>query len=169
MAIPLSAAGAGALLAFIVMRARMQVMLAKEHEELARAQAIIEVQKIEVDQRVRATEESVRRQALDEFIQDFRVEERSYVRETKSMFSARKLMVLQERLFFRSIPLSNWVEHEMLVEEGTDPHHLARAASAFGNAAVSGEGPSKLSRVLAQRIETDRPRLAHGDGQGSAA
>ena len=26
-------------------------------------------------------------------------------------------MILQERLYFRNIPLSNWVEHEMIVED----------------------------------------------------
>ena len=55
---------------------------------------------------------------LDDFMQDFRVEERHYFRENHSVNAQTKSMVLQERLYFRNIPLSNWVEHEML----EDPH-----------------------------------------------
>src|SRR2546426_8286191 len=39
---------------------------------------------------------------------------------------------LQERIFFRNIPLSNWVEHEMVVEEGADIDKLAKTLSVFG-------------------------------------
>ena len=42
------------------------------------------------------------------------------------LFMNRKSLVLQERLFFRNIPLSNWVEHEMVVEEGADIDKLAK-------------------------------------------
>ena len=70
-----------------------------------------------MEERVRATEQEARRRALDEFMQDFRVEERHYFRENKSVTSRQKSMILQERLYFRNLPLSNWVEHEMVVEQ----------------------------------------------------
>src|SRR5690349_322964 len=72
-----------------------------------------------MEERVKATEQEARRRALDDFMQDFRVEERHYFRENKSLAARKKSMVLQERLYFRNIPLSNWVEHEMTVEEET--------------------------------------------------
>jgi hypothetical protein len=48
------------------------------------------------------------------------------------LFMNRKSLVLQERIFFRNIPLSNWVEHEMVVEEGADVDKLAKTLSIFG-------------------------------------
>ena len=118
MFLPVFVAGGSALLSYYVMQARMEVALAKERESLAEARAAINSHKITVEERVKATEEACKRQALDDFMHDIRVEERSYVRETKSQDSARKVMVMQERIFFRNIPLSNWIEREMVVEEG---------------------------------------------------
>ena len=106
------------------MQARLEVALAKERETLAEARAMLSSHKITLEERVKATEEACKRQALDDFMHDIRVEERSYVRETKSLNAARKTMVMQERIFFRNIPLSNWIEREMIVEEGQDLSQL---------------------------------------------
>jgi hypothetical protein len=73
---------------------------------------------------------------MDEFMQDFRVDERSYARESKSLTASRKTMVMQERLFFRNIPLSNWIEHEMIVEEGTDLDQLPKE-SVFATSTIT--------------------------------
>ncbi len=101
MFLPLLIAAGSALLAFSIMQARMEVALSKERETLAEVKAALNTQKVTLEERVKATEESTRRQALDDFMQDIRVEERSYLRESKSMFSTKKLMVVQERLYFR--------------------------------------------------------------------
>ena len=85
----------------------------------------------QAEERVLAAAETARREALDEFRREIRVEERSFLRESKSMFSARRLMVLQERLCFRDIPLSNWVERETVIEEGADARPAAKPASVF--------------------------------------
>jgi hypothetical protein len=69
-------------------------------------------------------------------MQDFRVDERSYARESKSLNASKKTMVMQERLFFRNIPLSNWIEHEMVVEEGTDLDQLPKE-SVFQTATIT--------------------------------
>ena len=155
MLLPVFVAAGSALLAFFIMQAKMEVAVAKEREALAEVRAMLNSQKTQMEDRVRATEEATRRKSLDEFMQDFRVEERSYMRETKSMFSARRLMVMQERLYFRNIPLSNWVEHEMLVEEGTDPHRLAKTASVFSTNALSDEGRAAVARLLAEAAGVD--------------
>jgi hypothetical protein len=76
------------------------------------------------------------------------VEERSYVRETKSLDSATRSMVMQERLFFRNIPLSNWVEHEMVVERGSDLKRLQEQASIFTASVTAGEGRVPISKFL---------------------
>jgi hypothetical protein len=50
-------------------------------------------------------------------------------------------MVMQERLFFRNIPLSNWIEHEMIVEEGLDLDQLPKE-SVFATPALASHAPA---------------------------
>lgn len=139
MFLPLFVAAGSALLAFYIMQSRMEVAISRERETLAEIKAALHAKDKIMEQTVLAAEESAQRKALNDFLADFRVEERHYVRECKSLFVNKKAMVLQERLFFRNIPLSNWVEHEMTVEEGGDIQQLAKACSIFsGKAATSG-------------------------------
>jgi hypothetical protein len=145
--LPVFVAGGSALLSFYIMQAKMEVALAKERESLAEARATITSQKITMEERIKATEEATKRHALDEFMQEFRVEERSYARESKSLTSSRKSMIMQERLFFRNIPLSNWIEREMIVEEGRDLDQLPRE-SVFSTATLAGEGRIPISKTL---------------------
>jgi len=55
-------------------------------------------------------------------------------------------LVLQERIFFRNIPLSSWVEHEMPVEEGADVEKLARTLAVFTPELML--APSAVSKKL---------------------
>lgn len=139
------AMGSG-LLSFYIMQARMEVAIAKERQALAEAKAIIDAHEKILQEKVKAAEEAVRRESLNEFLGDFRVEERHYMRESKSLFSNKKSMVLQERLYFRNIPLSNWVEHELTVEENGDLAQLAKACSIFSTKSLS-DAPN-ASRLL---------------------
>ncbi len=148
MFLPVFVAGGSALLSFYIMQARMEVALAKERESLAEARATITSQKITLEERIKATEEATRRRAMDEFMQEFRVEERSYARETKSLNSRQKMIVMQERLFFRNIPLSNWVERKMIVEDGRDLDHIPQPESVFAGAAAVGENRIPISKFL---------------------
>lgn len=151
MFLPLFVAAGSALLAFYIMQARMEVAVAKEREALAEAKAVISTHGQIVEQKIRAAEESTKLQALNDFLADFRVEERHYLRESKSLFMNRKSMILQERLYFRNIPLCNWVEHEMPVEEGGDIQQLAKACSIFATralAAGAGGGATSEARLL---------------------
>jgi hypothetical protein len=76
------------------------------------------------------------------------VEERHYLRESKSRSLRRKCLVSQERLYFRNIPLSNWVEHEMTVEEGSDLEEVAKVTSVFGRDALPQPNSSKVRTLL---------------------
>lgn len=154
MFLPLFIAAGSALLSFYIMQARMEVALAKEREGLAEARAQIASYKITLEERVKSTEADTRRKALDEFMQEFRVEERSYMRETRSMFSNKKLMVMQERLYFRNIPLSNWVEHEMLLDEGSDAGQLSKNCSVFSTKAISDEHRAKVGRLIEESADS---------------
>ena len=148
MLLPVFTALGSALLAFFLMQARLEVAIAKEREALAEAQAVIRSNEKLVEERVRATEQEMRRKSLDEFLADFRVEERHYMKESKSLFLRQKSMVLQERLFFRNIPLSDWVTHEMTVEENSDLHHLVKAASVFSAKGLGGATPNGHHKLL---------------------
>src|SRR5258708_6794877 len=105
--LPVFVAAGSALLSYAIMQARQEVAVARERATLAEAHATINTYKITMEERIRATEEETKRKALNDFMQEFRVEERSYMRESKSAAMRRKTMVMQERLFFRNIPLSN--------------------------------------------------------------
>ena len=153
--LPVFVAGGSALLSFYIMQAKLEVAVSKERETLAEAQATISSQKVMMEERIRATEESVRRVAMDEFLKDFRVEERSYVRETKSLDEAKRSMIMQERLFFRNIPLSDWVEHEMVVEIGSDLKRLQEQVSVFGAASL----PAASHVGLPTGVSTNEGRL----------
>jgi len=114
------------VLVYFVMQSRMEVLLSKQREELAAARATLGTQKDLLEASLRNAEESARRKAMDDFLAEIRIEERHYVREQKVFFTTRKSMVRQERVFFRNIPLSGWLEHEMPFEEGADMEKLVR-------------------------------------------
>lgn len=145
---PVFVAAGSSLLSFFVMQARMEVAIARERELLAQAQATISAQEKILAEKLKATEASAKRDALNEMLGEFRVEERHYMRENKTLFGAKKSMILQERLFFRNVPLSNWVEHEMTVEEGGDLSQLAKACSIFSAAGVT-DGGAAAAKLLA--------------------
>ena len=158
--LPVFVAGGSALLSYFVMQARMEVALAKERESLAEARAKISSYQVTLDERVKATEEACKRQALDEFMHEIRVEERSYVRETKSLNASKKTMVMQERIFFRNIPLSNWIEREMLLEEGLDTSRQLTAESVFTPPALpTGDTPLAIAKLL-QEVKGTPPKAA---------
>jgi hypothetical protein len=122
------------MLVFFVMQSRMEVLLSAQREALATARATLAAQKEAMEASLKNVEETTRRVAMDGFLADIRVEERHYTREHKVLFMNRKVLVRQERIFFRNIPLSNWIEHEMSVEEGADMEKMAQSMSIFANA-----------------------------------
>jgi hypothetical protein len=140
------AVGAG-LLAFYIMQSRMEVALARERAATAEARGALEAEKNSLEQALRSARESTRREALDEFLADVRVEQRHYVRENKLLFQNRKTLVLQERIFFRNIPLSTWIEHEVMLQEGEDADKAVRNLTSFADV-VSIEPPGSNGAKL---------------------
>src|ERR1700680_391826 len=156
--LPLFIAAGSALLSYYIMQARMDVAIARERETLAETRAEVRTQKNTMEERVKATEQEARRRALDDFMQDFRVEERHYFRENKSIAAQTKAMILQERLFFRNIPLSNWVEHEMIVEDNApETEQLARGRSVFGTPKVISDDGAVIRMPQQQTVAMGRP------------
>jgi hypothetical protein len=118
-------------LVYFVMQSRHDVELAQQRESLAEARATLEAQKQSLAGMMKSVEETTRRTAFDQFLSEIRVEERHYLRENKMLFVTRKSVVVRERIFFRNLPLSSWVEHEIPYEEGADVEKLARTAAIF--------------------------------------
>jgi hypothetical protein len=49
----------------------------------------------------------------------------------------RKSLVLQERMYFRNIPLSDWIEHEITLDDGADVDRLVLDMTVFDKGVVS--------------------------------
>ena len=127
--------GSGGLVYF-VMQSRNEVMLAEQKAELAAARAAIETHREVLEESIRAAKDSERQRAMEEFLGEIRIEERHYTREYKVLFMTRKSLVRQERIFFRNIPLSNWIEQESPIEEGTDLDAMLKTMSIFAGEMV---------------------------------
>ena len=138
MFLPAFVAVGSALLCYTIMQARMEVAVSKERETISQVRTMLTSQQSLMEEKVRTAEESTKRKAMDDLLADIRIEERHYVRESKSLTVNKKSMILQERLFFRNLPLSNWVEHEMVVEEGSDTSGLLKNASIFNSPSIGG-------------------------------
>lgn len=129
--LPIVIAVGSAMIAIYLMQQRMEVQLARERQSLAEARASIEAQKATLQELDKLREEAVKRKSLDDFLADIRTEQRRFVRDQKMLFANRKSLVLQERIYFRNIPLCNWVEHEVPVEEGADIENVAKTLAVF--------------------------------------
>jgi hypothetical protein len=130
------ALGSGAI-AFIMTQAQMRVDLAEARAQLAQHLK-------STGERVRAAEAEARRKALDEFLADVHVEERQYVREIESPFERRRRLVIEERICFRSIPLSPWTERELAV----DPTATMAAVRVAEVLPISIAAPVRSRRLL---------------------
>lgn len=132
---------ASGVLAWFIMQSRMDVALAQQREDLAEARGVLAAEKAAVkasfDTAIHAAEESAKRQAFEKFLGDLRVEQRHYTRENRLLMQSRKALVLQERMYFRNIPLSDWIEHEIVLDDGADVERLVRDMTVFDNAVVS--------------------------------
>jgi hypothetical protein len=134
--LPILVAAGSAILSFYIMQSRMEVLLAKEREAVNEANTKFRALQESIPDKLRLAEETAQRKAFDQFLMDFRVEERRYLRESRSHLARRKSMIMQERLYFRNIPLSNWVEHEMTLEDGVTVELLEKS-SVFSARALS--------------------------------
>jgi hypothetical protein len=148
--LPFLVAAGSAVLSYFVMQSRMEVAVAKEREAHSGTLAKLKALEDSIPDKLRLAEETAQRKAFDQFLMDFRVEERRYLRESKSHFANRRAIVMQERLFFRNIPLSNWVEHEMPLEEGVDLHLLEQSSVFTGRSLPEYPQPKQAQKYLTQ-------------------
>jgi hypothetical protein len=143
---------ASGLLAWFVMQSRMEVALAKERERMAESRGALDAEKsamgASLDTALRAAEAVAKREALESFMDELRVEQRHYTRENRMLMQNRKCLVLQERMYFRNIPLSDWIEHEITVEEGADVGRLVQDMTIFDKSVISiAEAPRQQKQL----------------------
>jgi hypothetical protein len=122
---------ASSIVTYLLTTLRKERVAADQRRALADAVSTLETEKAKFEEAAKGIEENARRKALDEFLADLHVEERRYVREHRVFFAHRKSLVLRERIFFRNVPISSWVEHEVPVQEGADLDALAKTLSVF--------------------------------------
>jgi hypothetical protein len=144
--LPGGTAVASGLLAWFIMQSRMEVALAQQRERLAETRGALDAEKsalgATLDSALRAAEAVAKHEALEHFMDELRVEQRHYTRADRTLTRNRKSLVMQERMFFRNIPLSDWIEHEITVEEGADVGRLVQDMTIFDKGVVSiADGP----------------------------
>jgi len=144
---------ASGLLVWFIMQSRSEVALARQREDLAESRGELKAEKTAVKETfeivVQAAEERAHRQALDNFLGELRVEQRHYTRENKLLLQHRKCLVLQERMCFRNVPLSDWIEHEIPVEDGADVTRLVQDMTVFDAAVVNIQDIPRPRKALA--------------------
>jgi hypothetical protein len=132
---------AAGVLAWFVMQSRMEVALANQRESMAEARGTLEAERAAIkasfQSAVRAAEETARRQAFDSFLGEISVEQRHYIRENRRLGQNRRSLILQERMFFRNLPLSDWIEHEIVLQDGMDVERLMQDMTVFDTSVVS--------------------------------
>ena len=144
--LPAFTAVASGLLAWFIMQSRMEVALAQQREHLAESRGDLDAEKsalgASLDTALRAAGAVAKCEALETFMDELRVEQRHYTRENRMLMHNRKSLVLQERMYFRNIPLSDWIEHEVTVEEGADVSRLVQDMTIFDKSVISiADGP----------------------------
>jgi len=144
---------ASGLLVWFVMESRMEVKLARERETLAEERGAMDAEKASfganLEPSIRAAEERAKRNALEGFLGELRVEQRHYTRENRLLTQTRRALVLQERMYFRNIPLSDWIEHEILLEDGVDVERLVQDMTVFDKPVVSIADIQRPKKALA--------------------
>jgi hypothetical protein len=129
------------VLAWFIMQSRMEVALAQQREHLAESRGALDAERKAVesslDTVMQAAEAKAKLESLENFLGELRVEQRHYTRENRLLTHNKKSLVLQERMFFRGIPLSDWIEHEVSLEEGQDIQRLVQDMTIFDKSVVS--------------------------------
>src|SRR5579864_8167713 len=90
-----------AYLFWLLMQARIQVLTANFQAAVAKVESFAD-----------------RRPAVDELLAELRFERHRFLRRIPSPDGYESCVITQERLFFRNIPLTGWMEEELPLGEG---------------------------------------------------
>ena len=146
---------AAGVLAWFIMQSRMEVLLAQQRERLAESRGALDAERkaleSSLDTALQAAEATAKNEALEKFLTELRVEQRHYTRENRLLTHNRKSLVLQERMYFRNIPLSDWIEHEIALEDGADVGRMVQDMTIFDRGVVSIEEAPRLNEAPRNR------------------
>ena len=144
---------AAGVLAWFIMQSRMEVALAQQREHIAETRGALDAERkalaSTLDTALQAAEATAKHEALENFLGELRVEQRHYTRENRLLTHNKKSLVLQERMYFRNIPLSDWIEHEITVDDGADVGRLVRDMTIFDQGVVSISEAPRSRKALA--------------------
>jgi CRISPR/Cas system CMR subunit Cmr6 (Cas7 group RAMP superfamily) len=98
--------------------------VARERCGLAELQSALVVQRDTLESAIYDAKAEAKRAAFDDFLNDFRVEQRQYVRKSRLFFVNKQTLVLRERILFRNLPLSNWIEQTITLDETVGAPYL---------------------------------------------
>jgi len=104
--------GLGAI-AWYLGRVQMEARWARRREAEAERNARLRLEQEVAAERMRAAGEAARREAMDQFLSEIRTEERAYLRRRQVGASLTRSVVVEERLYFRNLPVSNWTQQEL--------------------------------------------------------
>jgi hypothetical protein len=151
--LPVLSAVASIILAWFVMQSRMEVKLAEARERIAAEKGAIQAEReameAQLQTAMRAAQERAHREALDAFLGEMKVEQRHYTRENRRLAQPRKSLVLQERMYFRNIPLSDWIEHEIVVNDDADLEQLIENMTVFEKPKLNVANGGRQMKALA--------------------
>ena len=151
--LPVFSAVASIILAWFVMQSRMEVKLAEARERIAAEKGAIQAEReameAQLQTAMRAAQERAHREALDAFLGEMKVEQRHYTRENRRLAQPRKSLVLQERMYFRNIPLSDWIEHEIVVNDEADLEQLIEDMTVFEKPKLNVASGGRQMKALA--------------------
>ena len=151
--LPVFSAVASSILAWFVMQSRMEVKLAEARERIAAEKGAIQAEReameAQLQTAMRAAQERAHREALDAFLGEMKVEQRHYTRENRRLAQPRKSLVLQERMYFRNIPLSDWIEHEIVVNDEADLEQLIEDMTVFEKPKLNVASGGRQMKALA--------------------
>jgi hypothetical protein len=104
VALPGLVAVGSAALVWMLMQARMQVLAANYQAALAKAEK----------------ESAENRPGLDKFLAELRLERRRFLRRLAGARGCETTMLTLERLYFRQVPLTGWMQEEIELGAGEE-------------------------------------------------
>jgi hypothetical protein len=104
--------GLGAI-AWYLGRVQMEARWARRREAETERNTRLQLEQEVAAERMRAAEGAARRKAMDQFLSEIHTEERAYLRQREVGASLTRSVVVEERLYFRNVPVSNWTEQEL--------------------------------------------------------
>jgi hypothetical protein len=101
-----------------------------------------------LEEQLEINRDKVWRETYDSFLNDLRVEQHVSVAQHKILFVTQREMVINERLYYRHLPLSGWIEHRRLIDAQLNADELIKAAQYASLLALPGKSASVSTKLV---------------------